>query len=79
MIRTVTLPLYLFDDQEIEALIEKSMEIMTELAGERETAELPPLIASLRKELEARGRTVSLNDDGTFSSSGRGDGNFPPS
>jgi len=80
MLRTVQMPLFLLDDKDIEGLIEKAMEIMTELAGERETTELPPLIASLRTELETRGRIVTLNEDGTFSFGGSQDtGGFSPS
>lgn len=65
--RTITLPLYLLENEDLEGLIAKSMEIMTELAGESDTPELPSVIVSLRNELALRGKPIHLNEDGTFS------------
>ena len=61
--RSVSVPLYILNDAEIARLIEASMEIMTELAGESDTSELPPLIEALRGEAERRATKVVSADD----------------
>lgn len=60
--RAIILPLYILDDVDLARLIAKAEEIMTELAGESDTSELPPLIDALRAEVALRGQPVSLDD-----------------
>jgi hypothetical protein len=44
----------MLDDDVIAALIAAAQDVMTQLAGEDETPELPVLIGALRAELEHR-------------------------
>jgi hypothetical protein len=60
--RAIILPLYILDDIDLARLIGKAEEIMTELAGESDTSELPPLIGALRAEVARRGQPVSAAD-----------------
>lgn len=62
MIRTINLPLYILDDVDIARLVAKAEEIMTELAGESDTSELPPVIEALRAEIARRGLPMSVAD-----------------
>lgn len=61
--RTISIPAYLLNDDELETLHGRALEIMTELAGESETSELPVLINMLRKEMEARKAPVVLEGE----------------
>lgn len=55
--KTLTIPMYLLNDDLLEALIFSAKEVMLELAGEQDTPELPPLIDQLRTELAWRRNT----------------------
>jgi hypothetical protein len=55
---TVGLPLYLLKDEEIAELVARAKEVMTELAGEDDTSELPPVILVLEAEIERRKKPI---------------------
>lgn len=60
--QTITIPCYLLDDSDIYTLIERSEDVMTELAGESPTPELPTLITQLRSLLKERQAPIKLED-----------------
>lgn len=62
--KTLTIPEYLLNDYDLEVLLSRATEVMTELAGEQDTTELPPLIEALRHLLASRRvRVYVFNDD----------------
>lgn len=61
--KTIAVPLYLFDDDQLTAWIQKMLDVMTELAGESDTTDLPPLIQIMRDELARRGSSLFELDD----------------
>lgn len=63
MLKTLTLPAYLLEDQQLEDLIMKVQEVMLEAGTDQASL---TFVAEATEELQRRGRRVFLREDGSF-------------